>query len=86
MTSPAPSATNPLLAEWTTPDEVPPFAHIRPEHFREAVINCHDRGAEAVLLLPRVYHEEKAEELKKYCDLGHKAGVNGFLAGNPGTV
>ena len=35
MTSPAPSA-NPLLAEWITPDEVPPFAHIEPEHFREA--------------------------------------------------
>ena len=35
MTSPAPSA-NPLLAKWTTPDEVPPFAHIEPEHFREA--------------------------------------------------
>ena len=35
MSPPAPSA-NPLLAEWTTPDEVPPFAHIRPEHFREA--------------------------------------------------
>src|SRR6516225_7904003 len=35
MTSPAPSA-NPLLAKWATPDEVPPFAHIEPEHFREA--------------------------------------------------
>ena len=29
-------ADNPLLAPWTTPDEVPPFAQIRPEHFAQA--------------------------------------------------
>ncbi len=27
---------NPLLADWTTPDEVPPFDAINPEHFRPA--------------------------------------------------
>src|SRR5580658_9870543 len=27
---------NPLLAEWTTPDEAPPFDRIKPEHFRAA--------------------------------------------------
>jgi peptidyl-dipeptidase Dcp len=27
---------NPLLAEWNTPDGVPPFGSIRPEHFRTA--------------------------------------------------
>jgi peptidyl-dipeptidase Dcp len=27
---------NPLLAEWNTPDGVPPFGTIRPEHFRTA--------------------------------------------------
>src|SRR5208282_2548797 len=27
---------NPLLAEWTTPDEVPPFDRIKPGHFRDA--------------------------------------------------
>src|SRR5271156_5624436 len=27
---------NPLLAQWRTPDEVPPFAAVRPEHFRPA--------------------------------------------------
>ena len=41
MTSPtlpaAPDAPgNPLLADWTTPDEAPPFDRIKPEHFREA--------------------------------------------------
>jgi peptidyl-dipeptidase Dcp len=41
MTSPAAAATpatldNPLLADWTTPDEVPPFDRIRPEHFLDA--------------------------------------------------
>jgi peptidyl-dipeptidase Dcp len=28
--------TNPLLGEWTPPDETPPFPAIRPEHFRPA--------------------------------------------------
>jgi peptidyl-dipeptidase Dcp len=38
MTSPAaPAASgNPLLADWNTPDEVPPFDLIKPEHFRPA--------------------------------------------------
>jgi len=38
MTSPAAAAAldNPLLADWTTPDEAPPFDHITPEHFRPA--------------------------------------------------
>ena len=42
MTSPAaaPAAPdapgNPLLADWTTPDEAPPFDRIKPEHFRAA--------------------------------------------------
>ncbi len=30
------SAVNPLLAPWTAPFECPPFADIRPEHFRPA--------------------------------------------------
>ncbi len=29
--------TNPLLQPWTTPFEAPPFAAIRPEHFRPAI-------------------------------------------------
>lgn len=29
--------TNPLLAEWTTPFQVPPFDQIRPEHFLPAI-------------------------------------------------
>ena len=35
MTSHAPTA-NPLLADWATPDGVPPFDVIKPEHFRPA--------------------------------------------------
>jgi peptidyl-dipeptidase Dcp len=35
MTSHAPTA-NPLLVDWTTPDGVPPFDVIKPEHFRPA--------------------------------------------------
>jgi peptidyl-dipeptidase Dcp len=35
MTNSSPS-DNPLLAPWTTPDGIPPFAQIRPEHFGPA--------------------------------------------------
>src|SRR5579862_261913 len=35
MTTPA-AIGNPLLADWTTPDRVPPFDTIKPEHFRPA--------------------------------------------------
>jgi peptidyl-dipeptidase Dcp len=35
MTSPAEPA-NPLLTDWTTPDAVPPFDRVKPEHFRPA--------------------------------------------------
>ncbi|MDT1857862.1 peptidase M3, partial [Acinetobacter baumannii] len=35
--SAAPSAAaNPLLAAWTTPDGVPPYDRIRPEHYEPA--------------------------------------------------
>ena len=34
---PAPQASNPLLKQWTTPFEVPPFQEIKPEHFLPAV-------------------------------------------------
>jgi len=33
---PAPQAANPLLKEWTTPFQVPPFQEIKPEHFLPA--------------------------------------------------
>ncbi|HSV24978.1 MAG TPA: M3 family metallopeptidase [Xanthobacteraceae bacterium] len=40
MSSPQPTPTNdrtdPLLGAWTSPHETPPFAAIRPEHFRPA--------------------------------------------------
>src|SRR5580704_12029629 len=35
MTEPT-APGNPLLADWTTPDRVPPFDTIKPEHFRAA--------------------------------------------------
>ena len=33
----AAAADNPLLKEWTTPFQVPPFSEIKPEHFLPAV-------------------------------------------------
>src|SRR5208282_4486381 len=35
-TSQAPASVNPFFADWTTPDAVPPFDRIKPEHFRPA--------------------------------------------------
>src|SRR5450756_1195330 len=32
----APATDNPLLKEWTTPFQVPPFQEIKPEHFLPA--------------------------------------------------
>src|ERR1700734_1455405 len=32
----APAVANPFLEAWATPDGVPPFDRIAPEHFREA--------------------------------------------------
>ena len=33
----APAAVNPLLKEWTTPFQAPPFQEIKPEHFLPAI-------------------------------------------------
>ena len=44
-------ADNPLLADWTTPHEMPPFADIRPEHFRpafDAALKAHSDEIAAV--------------------------------------
>ena len=59
---------------------------IGPTHFNEAIMMCRRYGAEAVLKLPRIYHEEKAEEIKDYCIQGKEAGPDGYMAGNPGTL
>jgi peptidyl-dipeptidase Dcp len=36
QTTTPPAAANPFFEAWTTPDRVPPFDRIAPEHFREA--------------------------------------------------
>jgi peptidyl-dipeptidase Dcp len=46
---------NPLLADWTTPDEVPPFDAIKPEHFRPAYAQAladHDAEIAAIAANP----------------------------------
>ena len=42
---------NPLLADWTTPFEVPPFSELAPEHFRpafDAVLALHNAEIDAI--------------------------------------
>ncbi len=46
---------NPLLAEWTAPYEMPPFAEIRPEHYLpafEAAFAAHDKEIAAIIADP----------------------------------
>ncbi|MDX9871444.1 MAG: DUF3656 domain-containing protein [Clostridia bacterium] len=57
-----------------------------PDQFSEAVEICRKSGAEAVLLLPRLFHEDKTEEIKRICEAGLKARAGGFLAGSPGSL
>ena len=47
--------TNPLLAEWDTPYQTPPFSKIKPEHFEPAVdaaIACSRAEIEAIITNP----------------------------------
>jgi peptidyl-dipeptidase Dcp len=48
LLSAGPEAANPLLAPWKTPQEVPPFQEIRPEHFLPAVQEAISRHAKEV--------------------------------------
>jgi peptidyl-dipeptidase Dcp len=51
----APSAANPLLRPWGTPNGVPPFANIRPEHFQpafEIALAEHRRELDAIASSP----------------------------------
>jgi peptidyl-dipeptidase Dcp len=52
----ASAADNPLLGSWTTPDAVPPFAQIRPEHFGPAyavALARHDEEIAAIADRPK---------------------------------
>src|ERR1700730_4725351 len=55
MTDPDRSA-NPFFETWTTPDRVPPFDCIKPEHFREAYARAfaeHDAEIAAIAAQPK---------------------------------
>lgn len=59
---------------------------IGPSEFALAVEKCHGRGASAVLVLPRIMHEDEVDRVADYCLKGQEAGADGFLAGNPGSI
>lgn len=59
---------------------------IVPAEFALAVEKSHARGASAVLVLPRIMHEDEVDRIADYCLKGQEAGVDGFLAGNPGSL
>jgi peptidyl-dipeptidase Dcp len=52
----SPSASNPILANWSTPFQVPPFAEIAPDAFRDAfahALTSHKREIEAITADPQ---------------------------------
>jgi peptidyl-dipeptidase Dcp len=49
--------SNPLLAPWTTPFEVPPFAEIKEEHYLPAIQQAMARQKEEIALLTRAPDE-----------------------------
>ncbi len=56
------------------------------DSFRDAVRECREQGAEAVILLPRIYHEKDLDTIKKIFARGQEAGADAFLVGNIGTL
>lgn len=54
--------------------------------FFRAVEECHKKDAQAILTVPRLFHEEAVEDMTAYLLQGKSAGVDGFLVGNPGTL
>ncbi len=56
------------------------------KEYHKAVKSCHERGVRAVLQLPYLFHEKNEKEIQAVCEQGLEAGVDGFLAGNPGVL
>jgi peptidyl-dipeptidase Dcp len=51
----SPEPTNPLLAEWHTPHQLPPFDALRPEHFApafDAAMRAHRDELEVIAAQP----------------------------------
>lgn len=59
---------------------------IEPSDFPLVMEKCHARGTRAVLVIPRIMHEDEVERVTVYCTQGKEAGVDGFLVGNPGSL
>lgn len=59
---------------------------IKPSQYEQVVEECHKKGAEAVLIIPRVFHEYDLEKIKELCCRGKEAKVGGFLVQNPGGL
>lgn len=56
------------------------------EDYQDAISICHDKGVEAVLVLPRVANQQQIEQVKKMLETGQAAKMNACLAGNPGMI
>jgi len=56
------------------------------QQWPEALSCCREHGVEAVLVLPRIFHEDQAPGVRKLIEKGLKTGITSFLAGNLGSV
>lgn len=59
---------------------------IEPADFPLVMDKCHAKGTRAILVMPRIMHEDEVERVAAYCLKGKEAGVDGFLVGNPGSL
>lgn len=59
---------------------------IKPGQFKQVVEECHKKGADAIQVIPRLFHESELEKIKDLCVRGQEAGVRGFLIQNPGGL
>jgi len=59
---------------------------ITPVQWDEVVSYCQSHRVEAVLIIPRLFHEEQADEIKNMLERSQRTGITAILAGNAGTI
>lgn len=81
-----PAEANPMLAAWDTPFGLPPFARIRPEHFRDAfdrVLPRHRAAVEAIAANPdpATFENTIAPLERSWSDLARLSATFDLLSG-----
>lgn len=59
---------------------------ITPPQWQEAVRICRNSGAEAVLVLPRLFHEDRSRQVIELLEHSQREGIAGVMAANLGSL